>query len=593
MTEEKEPNCNVSTWVRAARSPTTSFANPVVLDENFIIFSPYGKNEYLRKYDIMKDAWSAYIPYPTEINIKFHSIALDRETGKIYLYDGADRVFVEFDVHKQLVTKCKKKKQIVGNGKFCTSMVYNKVFYVIGGTDKDRMLVWLPMEQKFEEHDMPQPSPAGHSCVLLTNVASGNSQHSDFADNPRIVIFGGNESIKFQKYMDVIYICDLHPEISWRRLKSIKMPHKMYFFGCIQYKASWIIIFGGKQKGSTKDEKGLSDEIWVLHLKTWKWSRAHLKCPKKAKYYAVITDQGMVHLFEYEGNGGHWKIPISIIINQSSTQFMQSTELNRNVSLSQQVDQLTRKINTLAEENEKLVEAQKDYKQKLKTLKSKNKQLTEENEELQEEVESLKAQQTGSTKTKKTRPKATAAPLLEAPANDLMANYQDINAKLQKLQTAKVAVNVNQNGHQNNNNAANPFLSDAGLGGTGTPVFGTENPFGEDYEFWGYEDVVEWINNLENGKYRKYLNDIRYNAQQRNIDGHTFVNFELKDLRSIGVNNYNDAVSLLRNIKALKTPYAANNNNNAGNNNVSNTNTNMNTNNNTNNTTDIFDSFFN
>lgn len=196
-------------------------------------------------------------------------------------------MFVEFDVHKQLVTKCKKKKSIVGNGKLCTSFVYDHQFHVIGGTEKDRHLIWDTMQQKFDEFVMPQPSPAGHSSILLSN--SDNKKNNDY-DNPRIIVFGGNESIKFSKYLDSILIGDLHPEITWKKLKNYHMPYKQYFFGCIVYKQLYVIIFGGKQKDTNaKTNSGLSDEIWIMTLKTFKWSRCHMKCPKKAKYIIYIS----------------------------------------------------------------------------------------------------------------------------------------------------------------------------------------------------------------------------------------------------------------------------------------------------------------
>ncbi len=47
------------------------------------------------------------------------------------------------------------------------------------------------MKQKFIEHEMIQPSPAGHSSILLKH---GDSNHSH---NAQIAVFGGNDSIKF------------------------------------------------------------------------------------------------------------------------------------------------------------------------------------------------------------------------------------------------------------------------------------------------------------------------------------------------------------------------------------------------------------
>ena len=116
------------------------------------------------------------------MNIKFHTIACDRDMAKIYLYAGSDKIFVEFDIHKQLITKCKKKKaKIVGNGKFSTSLIHNNTLHVIGGTEKDRHLIWSSPDQKFNEVPMLLPCPAGHSSILL------NGGKDDL--NPQIVCY--------------------------------------------------------------------------------------------------------------------------------------------------------------------------------------------------------------------------------------------------------------------------------------------------------------------------------------------------------------------------------------------------------------------
>lgn len=136
----------------------------------------------MRIYNIEKDVFTKFIPYPTEMNIKFHTIACDRDMAKIYLYAGSDKIFVEFDIHKQLITKCKKKKaKIVGNGKFSTSLIHNNTLHVIGGTEKDRHLIWSSPDQKFNEVPMLLPCPAGHSSILL------NGGKDDL--NPQIVCY--------------------------------------------------------------------------------------------------------------------------------------------------------------------------------------------------------------------------------------------------------------------------------------------------------------------------------------------------------------------------------------------------------------------
>jgi len=224
------------------------------------------------------------------------------------------------------------------------------------------------MTQKFAEYDLPDPAPAGHRSIILPQ-------------RQKIIVFGGNESVKFSKYLDTIFVCDMEPEISWRKLRSFKMPYRQWMFGCVVWK-SLVIIFGGKQKvKAVKDRNGLTDEIWVLSLKTWEWSRCHMKCPKKAKYYAVKTERDMVHLLEYDGDGGHWSLPISMLVNKPST--------TKRKSLEKQVDDLTEKFTKMVMENEGLREQQKDWKHRVKALRAKNKELLSENEALRDDLDAL------------------------------------------------------------------------------------------------------------------------------------------------------------------------------------------------------------
>ena len=59
------------------------------------------------------------------------------------------------------------------------------------------------------------------------------------------------------------------PSIKWRHLDKVAMPHKMYNFGHIKTKdESQIVIFGGKTK------TGFKDEIWILTLGTFQWTKS-------------------------------------------------------------------------------------------------------------------------------------------------------------------------------------------------------------------------------------------------------------------------------------------------------------------------------
>eukprot|EP00487_Bulimina_marginata_P001742 TRINITY_DN14116_c0_g1_i1.p1 TRINITY_DN14116_c0_g1~~TRINITY_DN14116_c0_g1_i1.p1 ORF type:complete len:103 (+),score=12.92 TRINITY_DN14116_c0_g1_i1:305-613(+) len=90
--------------------------------------------------------------------------------------------------------------------------------------------------------------------------------------------------------------------------------------------------------------------------------------PKKAKYYACKTDDDVVHLFEYEGNGGHWAISVSRLINQFSPK-MSGLGYGNKQSLSNEVQDLSDKLMTANEENEELLESNKEFKHKNQVIK--------------------------------------------------------------------------------------------------------------------------------------------------------------------------------------------------------------------------------
>ncbi len=151
----------------------------------------------------------------------------------------------------------------------------------------------------------------------------------------------------------------------------------------------------------------------------------------------MLTDNNIVHLFEYEGNGGHWKIPIEILINRSVTRI-------RSGSLSGQVRVLTDKLTEMNELNEELETSQKENKHKMRTLKDKNKKLVKENENLKQEIETLKEKGTQSGGTNMNQN------LLQA--HD---NYKALTEKYKILEAQMKSSNGVTNGsqpQQNNNN---------------------------------------------------------------------------------------------------------------------------------------------
>eukprot|EP01083_Nonionella_stella_P266485 901421_1 len=229
--------------------------------------------------------------------------------------------------------------------------------------------------------------------------------------------------------------------------------------------------------------------------------------------------------------------------------------------------------------NDELETQQKENKHKIKTLKTKNKDLEKENSKLKKEIEIYKKDPQQSKKGKNINQS-----LLQA--ND---DYKSLNQKYKKLQAQMNSKSsngiTNTNGSQTQTQSAQdnvldimntaatipmPMPTTVPAPITTAPVVQAANPFAadNDYDFWDYTNIIQWINGLENGRYKKYISIMQSRLKQNNIDGHTFVNWKLNDLKNCGCTNYNDAVQLHSHMKKLKesnndafdTPNTSNNN---------------------------------
>ena len=69
------------------------------------------------------------------------------------------------------------------------------------------------------------------------------------------------------------------------------MPIKLEAFGIVATRYDRYIIFlGGRCKELYNLKDPFSDDIFVFNTETLKFRKSNVKCPKKASYYAVITN---------------------------------------------------------------------------------------------------------------------------------------------------------------------------------------------------------------------------------------------------------------------------------------------------------------
>eukprot|EP01084_Bolivina_argentea_P271857 462681_1 len=121
----------------------------------------------------------------------------------------------------------------------------------------------------------------------------------------QILIFGGLTSNNGYNYHDHIFCYDCtHCELT--KLNNIRMPLKIAQFGYIVYNDRFIIIFGGKINS------GYLNSIYIFDTNKFdNWMLSEIKCPIKSAFYAIITKNDSIHLFERDSDAHkHWVLHI-------------------------------------------------------------------------------------------------------------------------------------------------------------------------------------------------------------------------------------------------------------------------------------------
>jgi len=77
---------------------------------------------------------------------------------------------------------------------------------------------------------------------------------------------------------------------------------------------------------------------------------------------------------------------------------------------------------------------------------------------------------------------------------------------------------------------------------------------GKDFEQWGTEDVLEWVLELDGGKFKKYEAALAVNVKTENIDGSCLGSLDKGDLHRLGVTDFKDKAELLAHIQERISP---------------------------------------
>jgi len=70
------------------------------------------------------------------------------------------------------------------------------------------------------------------------------------------------------------------------------------------------------------------------------------------------------------------------------------------------------------------------------------------------------------------------------------------------------------------------------------------------FEQWGSKEVLQWMLQLDTGKFRKYEESLSAKLEEENIDGACLRSLDKGDLHRLGVTDFKDKAELLAHIQA-------------------------------------------
>ena len=71
------------------------------------------------------------------------------------------------------------------------------------------------------------------------------------------------------------------------------------------------------------------------------------------------------------------------------------------------------------------------------------------------------------------------------------------------------------------------------------------------YESWGWEEILQWIMCIDDGRFSKYEPDLRKSLQEEEPSGSDLVTVNTEDIKRWGIKKFSDIKLLSENIKQL------------------------------------------
>ena len=307
------------------------------------------------------------------------------------------------------------------------------------------------------------------------------------------------------------------------------------------------MLFGGHRNTIKQDA------IYILDLNGGnKWQKLdHITCPVPACYTATLTPDNHVHLFlgsNDNNHKGHYELPISSIMGSKFTidneEEKKSSELDE---LQAKNESLQKLINDLM--NDKEIEQNKSKQELAKLIKendeyfSKYQQAQNQNNEYKQENEALKSQLIQAqiarddymqkNKEKEAQILALSQQLREAKEREMTLSEEYKEAQMELIKVKKELKEIKKK-HID----PNRFME------------------------WTADEFVDWICNLDEGKYAEYEDKLREAFKSEGIDGSAIPDIEKNDWKGWGIQMFKDRTNIHKHTQALKQQNVNSNDNN-------------------------------
>eukprot|EP01084_Bolivina_argentea_P087918 158728_1 len=498
------------TWILLKPLNHTHYAAPCLLTDEYVIISTAEPQNRGKIYSVHLEDNKWFNIGKLGIDPLRYSAVVDRDKQIVYVYSNTNTsndIFFEIDIKTQ---SCIMYKGVIhglpeglgsesgGNVELC---ILNNTIHAIGGYSSALHSIWKndndnkinTFIQNVIGNRPKHQSLHGHALVTIESLN-------------QILILGGKDNSIFGGYLRDIWVCQTQKQMQWTKLTETILPHKLCSFGCIKTNdEKYIIIFGGCSRSV------LRDEIWILNVNgenpnKWQWKKCKIKCPKKAKYYAVLTKK-YVYLFSVE-HEKRWMIELSQLMDDPdyTNDFSQNVEqLRKSISVSSPSSTRTRR-KSVRIENTVILPDEHDEND-LDEFKRTN------TVEHMVDLDDDKLEETEETKWK-------------LKCSELQKQLEQKNDEYQKLEV-KYKYMLQKEKNRIMNDVSN-------------------------YENWSYKEIIDWLTYLENGRFEKYLSVLERNMKMEKIGGTYLVDLDKHDVHRLGCTEYGDKIALLNHFQSLQ-----------------------------------------